>query len=324
MTPQFIAFTDRGLALARRLADALGGTVTRGGREVSASAWAALHFPTADALVFVGAAGIAVRAVAPLVSSKYTDPAVVAVDERGRYAVPLLSGHLGGANDLARDIAALCGAEAVITTATDRAGVFSADEWARHHNCVVLPREAVKALSARLLAGETLRFSSDYPLPDPLPPGLVPSDPAHADLRLTLRPTPGRPALVPRLLTLGVGCRRGVGAGEIEDFFLALLAENGLPPEAVAQVSSLDRKAHEPGLVSFCHSRGLPLLTFSPAQLMSVPGPFSSSPFVQSVTGTDNVCERSAVLASGGGTLLCPKASSRGITLALAVAPWGR
>ena len=96
----------------------------------------AAQFAQSDALVFVGAVGIAVRAIAPHCRSKATDPAVVVLDECGRFAIPLLSGHLGGANDLARRLAKACGAVPVITTATDANGVFAVDEWAKHQHCL--------------------------------------------------------------------------------------------------------------------------------------------------------------------------------------------
>ena len=139
MTRAYLAFTDTGLALARRLADALPGSVDRcGSGGVSLAGWTALQFAQSDALVFVGAVGIAVRAIAPYCRSKASDPAVVVLDECGRFAVPVLSGHLGGANDLARALAAVCGAVPVITTATDAHGIFAVDEWAKHQNCTVL------------------------------------------------------------------------------------------------------------------------------------------------------------------------------------------
>lgn len=125
MTRAYLAFTDTGLALAKRLADALPGSVARCGQDVvSLAEWTSTQFVQSDALIFVGAAGIAVRAIAPHCKSKTTDPAVVVVDECGRFAVPILSGHLGGANDLARAIAAVCGAVPVITTATDAHGIL--------------------------------------------------------------------------------------------------------------------------------------------------------------------------------------------------------
>lgn len=125
MTRAYLAFTDTGLVLAKRLAAALPGSVARCGRDGDSLAeWASAQFVQSDALIFVGAAGIAVRAIAPHCKSKTTDPAVVVVDECGRFAVPILSGHLGGANDLARAIATVCGAVPVITTATDAHGIL--------------------------------------------------------------------------------------------------------------------------------------------------------------------------------------------------------
>ena len=123
MTRAYLAFTEKGLALAQKLASALPGTVDRCGHGGPGLAdWAAEQFAHGDALIFVGAVGIAVRAIAPHCRSKAVDPAVVVLDECGHFAVPILSGHLGGANDLARALAAVCGAVPVITTATDANG----------------------------------------------------------------------------------------------------------------------------------------------------------------------------------------------------------
>ena len=176
MTRAYLAFTDTGLALARRLADALPGSVDRcGSGGVSLAGWTALQFAQSDALVFVGAVGIAVRAIAPHCRSKASDPAVVVLDECGRFAVPVLSGHLGGANDLARALAAVCGAVPVITTATDAHGIFAVDEWAKHQNCTVLEAERIKHVSSKLLAGQSVRIMHGLlpkpilPLPSPLP-----------------------------------------------------------------------------------------------------------------------------------------------------------
>lgn len=135
MTCAYIAFTARGLALAQQLAAACPGSVTRGGADgVRLTDWTAAQFAQSDALIFVGAAGIAVRAIAPHCRSKAADPAVVVLDEGGRFAIPLLSGHLGGANELAQRLAAVCHAVPVITTATDGRGVFAVDEWAKRQN----------------------------------------------------------------------------------------------------------------------------------------------------------------------------------------------
>ena len=169
MIVRLISFTDKGEALARKLADLLPGVADRCNTPEPLAPWTARWFAGADALVFVGAAGIAVRAIAPHVSSKATDPAVVVVDEGGRFAVPILSGHLGGANDLARRIGALLGAEPVVTTATDLRGLFPVDQWARVQHCAIPEPERIKGVSARLLAGETVALRSDWPISGPPP-----------------------------------------------------------------------------------------------------------------------------------------------------------
>ena len=154
MTCAYLAFTSKGLALARKLAAAQPGAVARCGENgVTLANWTAAQFAQSDALVFVGAVGIAVRAIAPHCRSKATDPAVVVLDECGRFAIPLLSGHLGGANDLARRLAKACGAVPVITTATDANGVFAVDEWAKHQHCLVAEPARIKKVSSALLAG---------------------------------------------------------------------------------------------------------------------------------------------------------------------------
>lgn len=193
-----IAFTERGYALAERTARALSDCAQTGeddlGWDVSVSrgfgegkadlrAWTALAWEASDALLFVGAAGIAVRAIAPHVASKATDPAVVVIDEAGRFAVPLLSGHLGGANELAQTVARAAGAIPVITTATDVRGVWAVDTWARCAGLAVSNPEAIKRVSARLLSGGRVALYSDMPISGQPPEGVdIASDRARADI----------------------------------------------------------------------------------------------------------------------------------------------
>lgn len=320
MKLRLIAFTDRGMALAQRLAAALDGQATRCGAPLSLSQWTGEAFAKADGLVFVGAAGIAVRAVAPHLKSKATDPAVVVVDECARFAVPLLSGHLGGANDLAKRIAAVCGAQPVLTTATDVNGLFAVDEWAKRQNCAVLDVPRIKSVSAKLLAGVPVTLCSPWPVAGTPPKGVRMG--TDGDFELTLYASDhGALRLVPRIAVLGVGCRKGTSAQALEEAFDRLLHSSGLCAQAFGKVCTIDLKKDEPGLVSFCRDRGLPLESFSAAQLREVPGDFSASDFVESVTGVDNVCERSAVRGSGG-TLCWRKQAGDGVTMAAAVAPF--
>lgn len=321
MNCAYLAFTAKGLALAQQLAQTCPGSVSRCGLGgVTLAGWTAQQFAAADALVFVGAAGIAVRAIAPHCKSKASDPAVVVLDECGRFAVPVLSGHLGGANELARRLAAVCGAVPVITTATDANGVFAVDEWARHQNCAVLEPERIKKVSGALLAGRTVRFASDWPIAGSLPAGLA-EDAAAPELALTLCPAGDALHLVPRIGVLGVGCRRGTGADMLAEAFAAFCAQAGFAPQCIAAAASIDLKQNEAGLLAFCQSRGWPVEFFTAEQLRQAPGSFTPSAFVQSVTGVDNVCERAAVLAAGG-PLVFHKFARTGVTFALAVRPF--
>ena len=322
MSRAYLAFTAKGEALARRLAEALPGSVSRCGGDVTLKGWTAEHFAQDEALIFVGAVGIAVRAIAPHCRSKAADPAVVAVDEGGNFAVPLLSGHLGDANALARALAKACGAVPVITTATDVNGLFAVDLWAKAQGCALLEPERIKRVSGALLAGQTVRYWSPWPVAGETPAGVKKADaPEAADFALTLTPQGEALHLVPRIGVLGVGCRRGTTAQQLEEAFAAFCAASGLSPAAVCAAASIDLKKDEPGLAEFCKAHGWPI-TFYPAdELRAVPGQFTPSAFVASVTGVDNVCERSAVKASGG-MLLLPKTAGGGVTLALAVRPF--
>ena len=185
MQVRIISFTDRGQQLAELLADRLCGTATRCGRECSLVEWVRDAFDSADALIYVGAVGICVRTIAPYIKSKTRDPAVVVIDETGKYVIPVLSGHLGGANDLARRIARLTGAEPVITTATDLAHAFSVDAWARIQGCVVENPGRIKAVSSKILAGDDIVIASDFPISGEVPEHVIVRECRDAESRNT-------------------------------------------------------------------------------------------------------------------------------------------
>ena len=314
--PVFLAFTEKGRALAGTLCTALGGEVSCTRDGVSLQSWTAENFAAKRALVYVGAVGIAVRTVAPYIVSKTSDPAVVAVDECARYAVPLLSGHLGGANELARRIAEICGAEAVITTATDRNGLFAVDDWARAQNLAVWNPEKIKTVSSKRLAGGPVTLRTLFPIDGAIPACVRLSEEDGADIWVDIRAHEGL-TLVPRALVLGVGCRRGTGAEALEMRFAALCRETGIVPEAVSCAASIDLKRDEAGLLAFCACHGWPLSFYSAEALAALDGDFTASAFVKDTAGVDNVCERAAVRAAGG-ELVVRKYAGGGVTLALA------
>ena len=208
----------------------------------------------------------------------------------------------------------------VITTATDANGVFAVDEWAKHQNCAVLEPERIKLVSGALLAGRPMHFASDWPIAGTPPAGLTESADAP-DFALTLCPAGDALHLVPRIGVLGVGCRRGTGADTLEEAFAAFCAANRLALQCITAAASIDLKQNEAGLLAFCQDHGWPVQFFPAEALRAAPGSFTPSAFVQSVTGVDNVCERSAVLAAGG-PLVFHKYARTGVTFALAVRPF--
>ena len=322
MKLRLLAFTQRGYDLALRLGEKLGGQASRCGRDGTLEEWTAEGFRSGEPLVFVGAVGIAVRAIAPFVKSKTSDPAVVAVDEGGTYAIALLSGHLGGANDLARQIAGVSQAQAIITTATDVHGLFPVDQWARRQGLRVENPERIKLVSSKVLAGEPILVKSAWPIGGTAPAGVQQTREEPCDVDISCHPGLGNALhLVPRVAVLGVGCKRGTPQQALEQAFANLLAREELSPLAVGKVCSIDLKKDEPGLLAFCEAHSLPLETYSAGELAAVPGEFPASDFVRRVTGVDNVCQRAAALGSADGAerLLGEKYQREGVTMALAL-----
>ena len=349
----FIAFTRRGCELAKDLSQRLGesgfGDFTMGvvsgparyadelGIEAyeSLAAWTADRFSREDALVYVSATGIAVRAIAPHVRDKFSDPAVVSVDEAGAFVVPLLSGHVGGANDLARSIATVTGGQAVVSTATDVNGLFAVDEWAARNNLAIVERGIAKQVSAALLEGCTVGFFTDEPLSWDVPPGVVPV--AHegasalqgersgawagelgfaVSLDDAIAPFASTLHLVPRVVTVGAGCRKGCDPGVLEQAVDDALRSAGVSRHAVVSLASIDVKREEAALHRLAQQRGWELRFYTADELAAVPGEFNGSDFVKRTVGVDNVCERAALC--GGGTLLLGKQARNGTTVAIA------
>ena len=282
------------------------------------------EFKTADVLVFVGACGIAVRAVAPCVKSKTTDPAVLVIDEQANFVISLLSGHIGGANLLARKIADAIGAEPVVTTATDVNSLFAVDEWAAQHNMVIGDMQAAKAFAAALVDGKTVGCCCDYPLQGALPHNVVLAESGEVGVAITTdaskKPFAKTVTLIPQIVHLGIGCRRNTSLEKIEALVLAEMAKHGYDMRSVKDIASVDLKKDEPGLLAFVDKYNVPANFYSAAELEAAEGEFTPSEFVKGVAGVDNVCERAAVLASGG-TLTVHKTAQDGVTLAIAVEP---
>lgn len=287
-----ISFTEAGLCLSRRLQQLFPRATATSGRGRKLADWVRAHFAQGNALVFVGAAGIAVRAVAPFVKDKKTDSAVIVIDEKASFVIPILSGHIGGANSLARKIADFLKATAVITTASDVNRLPAIDEFAKENNLQINDMKLAKDFAARMLESAKARFTISVKV--------------RQDI-LTL---------IPKAVILGIGCKKGRDFPSLREFVFKILESEKIDLRSLACISSIDLKKDEKAIRLLAEDLSLPFLTFSAEKLNAVCQPVSHSDFVSAVTGTDNVCER-AVFAAGAERLLVKKTARMGMTLAL-------
>ncbi len=280
-------------------------------------------------LVFISAAGIAVRQLAPFLQSKVSDPAVLCIDEKGLHVISLLSGHLGGANAWCRRIAAVIGAEPVITTATDLNDIFAVDLFARENDLLIGDFSMIREVSSRLLRKEIVGFVSELPIRGVMPDGLAAGTLSvpHCGIRIIGGFSPEdrlfdiECRLYAKNLWIGIGCRKGKQKSQLDAFIMRVLEKYRIPKGRIAGLASVDLKKEEPGLLELADSWGLCYVTFSPEELNRVPGSFNGSAFVKKTTGTDAVAERSALCAAGGKTdakLLVSRTASEGMTVAIA------
>jgi cobalt-precorrin 5A hydrolase / cobalt-factor III methyltransferase / precorrin-3B C17-methyltransferase len=311
-----IAVTAAGRAAAARLADAWPGETRvydRPAKQAIPRAWTECE----DLVCFL-AVGAAVRLIAPLLDSKRVDPAVVCVDESVRHAVALIGGHAAGANVLAARVAEALGAEAVITTASDAAGLGALDTlgW---------PAEgAIAAVSRALLDHEPVALQTDATWP--MPPLPVTADVAgEYRIVVTDRIVPiDERTVVLRApsLVVGVGASRGVAADDVLGLVDESLAGAGLSPASVTALATVDAKASEPGIVSAAWQRGWPLVTYPASRLAEVPVPSPSDAALAAV-GTPSVAEAAALASADA--LVVPKRKSAMATVAIArIHPRGR
>ncbi|MFE7930491.1 precorrin-3B C(17)-methyltransferase [Streptomyces sp. NPDC057456] len=261
-------------------------------------------FAECEQLVCFLATGAVVRLVAPLLSDKTSDPGVVCVDEAGRFAVPVVGGHAGGANELALAVGELLGAQPVVTTATDAVGIPGLDTLG-------LPVEGdVAGLTRALLDGEPVALAAEVAWP--LPP--VPfAERGSYTVRLTDRavePAAGEVLLRPPSLVVGVGASRGAPVDEVLDLVEGVLREAGLSARSLAEIATVDAKRDEPGIVEAARRLGVPVVTYTAEELagVAVPNP-SDAPLA--AVGTPSVAEAAALI--GGGELLVPKQKSAGV-----------
>ncbi|MBR2540300.1 MAG: cobalt-precorrin 5A hydrolase [Mogibacterium sp.] len=314
MRIRIICLTQRGAELGSRLADALHGHETEicYKHETPLSDLCSDAFAKKTAIVFIGAMGIAVRLIAPYVRDKLTDPPVIVMDEMGLHVIPVLSGHMGGANALALKISAATGADPVITTATDINGAFAVDLFAKENGLRIADREGIARVSSSALSGRSVTITiKDYPPAEPVDVIISDDSGAYENLA-SIRLCPGKYAV-------GIGCRRGKSFEEILKFAELVLDESGIDPAYIGAVATIDIKADETGIRALAEYWKVPVITYEASVLARARGEFTSSDFVREKVGVDNVSERAAVLAAGPGSrLVIHKQAANGITIAAA------
>ncbi len=299
-------------------------------RELIGSLWHKV-----DAFIFIMATGIVVRMVAEHLQSKQTDPAIVVIDDAGKFAISLLSGHLGGANELARRCAFICGANPVITTATDANDLPSFDMLAKDNNWVIDDITRIKTLNSLLLDDKEIavvdrsgKVRSWFHGRGKLSfyDTFVEATNSRADglLLITNQFFPNQSQnknlliLRPRDLVLGIGCNRNTPLEEIEEFVDTQLRRCFVSLKSVVGIASAEAKSDEAGLIAYAEKYGLGLTFYSSEELNRVSVPTEPSQYVLAAIGAKGVAEPAAVLASGGGRLLLKKVKSPNVTLAIA------
>ena len=341
MNISIITFTENGTKLAEKIRQAFASAKTEEAKKLglSLSDWTRQQFAEKNAIVVIGACGIAVRMIAPFVSDKLSDSPVIVADEAGTFVIPLLSGHVGGANELAEQIAGQIGGIPVITTATDVNDKLAIDVWATKRNLYIKEMEIAKEVAARLLDEKKVGFSSslarfgleEYDVPMGLTRekeevGVVVSfDEEEQPFERTLH-------LIPKQIVLGVGCRKETKPEVFEEMVRNVLAKHQISRHAVCKLCSIDLKQEEKAILKLADKWNIPFETYSADELKKVQGTFTASSFVSQVTGVDNVCERSAVLGSRGtkrmktkeedreeDRLIVRKQAANGVTIALCI-----
>jgi len=273
-------------------------------------------------IIFIGACQIAVRTIAPHISSKYTDPAVVAVDESGKNVVCLLSGHIGGGNELATKVANILGARPVITTQSDIMGLPALDLWARANHLVPISKDSLKELQARFRDEGRLRiFLQPFVTAPKLPKGFTLVD-NELDADVIIGPflsqtNASHHQLITRNIHLGTGCHKGYSPELLRRHACQFLRHHGIQPLAVKSVCTLDKKSTEPAIVELARYLEAELKSFPPEELNKVPVKEASEAVMKAV-GTGAVSEPAALLCSGKGDVIVEKQKYDGCTFSLA------
>ena len=271
--------------------------------------WTASVFQPGNALIFVGAVGIAVRSISGLPKDKLSDCPVIVIDDNGQFVIPILSGHAGGANKLAVILAEVLDAIPVITTSTDVNDTFSVDTFAVENRLNVINRDGVKKVSAKAIDDKKITLSiKSFPPKEKV--DVIVADETDKEYSLLLKP---------KMYTVGLGMKKDKDLESVEQFFLKTLKDNNVDISDVYAICTIDLKEDEAAIKNLRDKYRLPVLSFDKEILNKAQGDFEGSDFVKNTVGVDNVCERAAVIGAGAGAeLIFKKQVYDGMTIAIA------
>ena len=298
MNAAIFSFTQRGEKLAESLLGKFDKTTYFASRKPSDIE----NISDFDALIFIGATGIAVRYCMPVIKDKLIDPAVIVIDEMAQFVIPLLSGHVGGANELAIKLANELNAIPVITTATDINGTVAIDVLAANNNLAIRNRNNIKRVSSSLLKGGMINMA----IADDV---VITSDDNDIDDEVL--------GLMYRPIVVGMGCRKGKEFEALEEFFLNTINSNNIDIKHILAIASIDIKADEPGLKQLAQKYGIRFITYSSDELKAVEGDFEESSFVENTVGVSDVSARAAKACGVRGHFIVKKLKQDGMTISV-------
>lgn len=282
-------------------------------------------FSKYDAIICIMACGIAVRSISEVLKSKKTDPAVIVIDEAGTNVISLISGHIGGGNELTKKIAKILNANPVITTASDVSKHFSIDMFAKNNNCAIENENYLTQISADIVNEKNVALYSDFPVePKLLKRVNTISELSSYNSCVILSPyyyNVNVPLVYvrPKCLFVGVGCKKGVSFDEIFSFLKKCFNENNLSLYCIDSIATIDIKQNEIGIIRLAKSLNVDLKIIPKTDIKKIENQFEKSSFVSENIGVASVCEPCAYISSGMGEILVSKQKSNGITIAIAI-----
>lgn len=327
-----IAITQNGLALAKRLKVQFPESVIYSlskwhdadciSIEPDLGTFTKTLFDSHKTLVYIMATGIVVRSIAHHLQSKTSDPAVIVLDEKGQHVISLLSGHLGGANAVATEIAKAINGQAVITTASDVQGLPSVDMIAKEHGLKIESMQDAKTITSMLVNGQKVSWQNECLVPiltnydvlkNDSPEGLIiVSNKQKVNTELPFA------QLIPVNIVVGVGCRRGVSGENIIAFINEQLLKNNINPKSIRKFASIDIKSDEQGIIETAQYFNVNVEFVAGSEIELIEKDFTASEFVKSQVGVSGVCEPAAFIAAGrNGQFISRKNSKEGITVAI-------